>query len=247
LPAKRILIDLSHDEEVETIPDFIFKDEYEFELLEEGPITFEDLEDYDLLFIGNPQLAEGSAACFFTKEEIKDIKKFVAKGFGILYSSGAGGDRDFSRSLGSPRVLFSITGVTRFWNGTLLDKKNSIISPQNLIVKSFDPHFITRGLKEVVISESTFIDVTEDAEPLMYTEDDANFKYAADGEVDNVGAVPLLAVSDFMRGRAATIGCSKLFMEDSDVGYEVKDNKKLIRNLFSWLLFADDEEKVEPE
>jgi len=247
LPAKRILIDLSHEEVVESIPDFIFKEEYEVELLEEGPITLEDLEDYDLLFIGNPQLSEESKSCFFTKQEIVDIKKFVARGNGFLFSSGAGGDCDFQRALGSPRVLFSITGVTRFWNGTLLDKKNSIIGPQNVVVKSFDPHFITNGLKELVLSEATFLDLTEDAEPLVYTEDDANFKYAADGEVDNVGAVPLLAVSDFMRGRAATIGCSKLFLEDADVGYEAKDNKKLIRNLFSWLLFGEDEEKAEPE
>jgi len=245
MPPKKILIDFSHNEEVETIPDFIFKEDYEFENLEEGPITLDDLVDYDLLFIGNPQLDESSNAGFFTKQEIVDIKKFVARGNGILVTSGAGGDQDFKRATGSPRVLFGVTGVTRFWNGVLQDKKHSIIAPDNIIIQNFDPHLITRGLKELVFAGATFLDVSEDAEPLIYTDDETNFKYASDGEVDNVGTVPVLAIAEFMHGRAATVGCSKVFIDDADVGFEAKDNKKLIRNLFSWLLFEEEEEKEE--
>ncbi len=240
LPGKKILVDLTHNEEVESLPDFIFPEDYEFEELEEGPITAEVLGDYDLLVLGNPQMGEDKKEFFFTKEEVLDLKKFVAHGASLLVTSGAGGDRDLKRALGSTRVLFTINGVTRFWNGMLHDEEHSVIDPQNLLLDHFTKHWITRGLKSVVFSEATFLDVTETARELMQTQETANFKYTLDGTVDNVGAVPVMACTEFLKGRTVTIGCSKIFFEDADWGIEVKDNKKFLRNVFSWLLFEDE-------
>jgi hypothetical protein len=239
--AKRILVDITHNEEVESLPDFIFPEDYEFDELEEGPITAEILDDYDLIVLGNPQMGEDKKEFFFTKEEVIDLKKYVARGAGLLLTSGAGGDRDLKRALGSPRVLFTITGITRFWNGMLYDDEHSVIDPQNLLLDHFPKHYITRGLKSVVLSEATFLDVTESAKELVQTDVAANFKYSLDSSIDNVGKVPVVACSEFLKGRTVTLGCSRIFLEDADWGHEVKDNKKFLRNIFSWLLFNDEQ------
>ncbi len=238
--AKRVLLDLSHNEEIESLPDFIFPEDYEFDELEEGPITAEILGEYDLVVIGNPQMGEDKKEFFFTKEEVLDLKKYVARGFGLLLTSGAGGDRDLKRALGSTRVLFTINGVTRFWNGMLQDEEHSVIDPQNLLVDHFTKHWITRGLRSVVFSEATFLDVTDAAKELVQTYETTNFKYSLDDTLDNVGKVPIVTCSEFLKGRTVTLGCSRIFLEDADWGVEVKDNKKFLRNIFSWLLFEDE-------
>lgn len=240
LPSKKILVDLTHNEEVESLPDYIFPEDYEFEELEEGPITTDILSDYDLLVIGNPLLDETKKEFFFTKEEVLAIKKFVARGSSLLLASGAGGDRDLKRVTGSIRVLFTITGVTRFWNGMLHDEQHCLIDPENLLIDRFPKHWITRNLKNVVFSEATFLDVADTAKQLIYTDETANFKYSTDGAVDNVGNVPIMACSEFMRGRTVTLGCSRIFSEDADWGIEVKENKNFLRKVFSWLLFEDE-------
>ncbi len=231
---------MTHNEEVESLPDFIFPEDYEFEELEEGPISADILSEYDLLVLGNPQMGEDKKEFFFTKEEVLDLKKFVARGAGLLLTSGAGGDHDLKRALGSTRVLFTINGVTRFWNGMLQDEEHSVIDPQNILVDHFPKHWMTRGLKSVVLSEATFLDVTDSAKELVLTEETANFKYTLDGTLDNVGKVPIVACTEFLKGRTVTLGCSKIFLEDADWGIEVKDNKKFLRNTFSWLLFEDE-------
>jgi len=238
--SKRILVDLTHNEEIESLPDFIFPEDYEFDELDEGPITAEILDDYDLIVIGNPQMEENKKEFFFTKEEIIDLKKYIARGAGLLVTSSSGGDRDLKRSLGSIRVLFTLTGVTRFWNGVLLNDEHSVIDSQNLLIEHFPKHWITRGIKNIVLSQATFLDLTETAKEIVITDDSTNFKYFSDNSIDNVGRVPVVACAEYMRGRTVTLGCSNIFFEDPDWGIEVKENKKFLRNVFSWLLFEDE-------
>ncbi|OLS12351.1 MAG: hypothetical protein RBG13Loki_4000 [Promethearchaeota archaeon CR_4] len=158
-----------------------------------------------------------------------------------MLTAGAGGDRDLKRAMGSIRVFYTITGVTRFWNGMLQDDQHCAIDPEHLLIDRFPKHWITRSLKNVVFSEATFLDVADTAKELVFTDEAANFKYFSDETVDNVGKVAIAACSEFMRGRTVTLGCSKIFFEDADWGVEVKENKKFLRNTFSWLLFEDEQ------
>ena len=54
----RILVDLSHNEQIEEFPEFsLGEDSYDIDYIDktEGPLEFEMLEDYDILFLGNIQ------------------------------------------------------------------------------------------------------------------------------------------------------------------------------------------------
>ena len=68
-----IIVDLSHKEKIEEFPDFALDEEdYEIDYIDknEGPIDFEMLEDYDVLFIGNIQATPNGKDDKFTKEEL---------------------------------------------------------------------------------------------------------------------------------------------------------------------------------
>ncbi|MFX1553411.1 MAG: hypothetical protein ACFFBV_05745 [Promethearchaeota archaeon] len=127
-----IIVDLSHKEKIEDFPEFsLGEDDFEIEYIDknEGPIEFDMLEDFDILFIGNIQHTKDGKGDKFTQEELRDIKKFVGEGGGLLLTSGEGGDRDISMKKGSIRVLYKMTGVRRFWNGIIQE------APSNFLVK----------------------------------------------------------------------------------------------------------------
>lgn len=197
------------------------------------------LEEIDVLFLGDPQIEKRGKGTFH-KEELIALKKFVAQGNGLFLTSSAGGDHGLKRSAGSLRVLYKITGVIQFWNGVVRDPKHSVITKQNIVVKNIDNHPVTEGIEELVFGNSTFLELTEDADPLVFTEDTTEFKYIADEEIAEIGVVPLLAVTEFYRGRCVTAGASNFFLEEDEyMGVDVKGNRKLIRNAFNWLAFYE--------
>jgi len=104
-----ILVDLSHNEKLEEFPEFVL-DEEDFEVdyidKNEGPIDFDMLEDFDILFFGNIQHSKNGKTDKFSQDELKAVKKFVGEGGGLFLTSGAGGDRDVPMKQGSIRVLY---------------------------------------------------------------------------------------------------------------------------------------------
>ncbi|MHA1734180.1 MAG: hypothetical protein ACTSU5_19760 [Promethearchaeota archaeon] len=228
-------IDANHGETIEYVPEEIFEEEPEQYLLEE-PLSSKILEDVDVLFLGNPQI-ELDGTRGFSRDELLAVKKFVAKGHGLFLTTGAGGDLDVRRTLGSIRVLYKVTGVRRFWNGVVFDSKHSMITKENLVVGNFEAGFVTRNIEELMLAESTFLDLTEEAEAKVLTEETAMFRYFVDGDEEEVGSVPLVSTSSFYRGRCVTLGSSTIFTEDPDVGFDAKDNKQFLLNCFRWLLF----------
>ena len=92
-----IIVDLSHKEKIEEFPDFsLSEDELEVDYIDknEGPIDFDTLEDYDILFMGNIQHTKDGKADKFTKDELLAIKRYVGGGGSLFLSSGGGGDND---------------------------------------------------------------------------------------------------------------------------------------------------------
>ncbi|MFX1499865.1 MAG: hypothetical protein ACFFDH_02745, partial [Promethearchaeota archaeon] len=118
----RIIVDLSHKEKLEEFPEFALgEDDFEVEYIDknEGPIEFDMLEDFDILFIGNIQHSKDGKKDKLSQEELLAIKKFVGEGGGLLLTSGDGGDKDIPMKNGSIRVLYKISGVRRYWNGII--------------------------------------------------------------------------------------------------------------------------------
>jgi uncharacterized membrane protein len=237
-----IIVDLSHNEQVEEFPEFsLGEEDYEIDFIDknEGPIEFEKLEDFDILFMGNIQHTEKGKKDKFTPAELKAIKKYVGEGGSMLLTSGAGGDSDIPMKKGSIRVLYKITGVKRFWNGVIQEtSSNFLVRKQNVLVNELYSHPISKGVTEVVFPDSTFFTITEEeVEDIVVTSDKAEFEYFTDNEVDQVGSVPICVTSEFYNGRSVTLGSSGFLQESADFGIDSGDNIKFLKNIVKWLAF----------
>ena len=237
-----IIVDLSHREALEEFPEFsLGEDDYDIDYIDksEGPIEFEMLEDYDILFMGNIQHTTNGKDDKFTKEELLAIKKFVGEGGGLLLTSGLGGDSDIPMKHGSIRVLYKITGVRRFWNGEIHEASSRfLVNRNNLVLNELFNHPITEGISEVVFPECTFFTISEeDVEDIIITSEKAEFKYSLDQEMGAIGPVPVCVVSDFYSGRCVTLGSTNFMLEDSDYGIDAGDNLRFLQNIIEWLSF----------
>ncbi len=236
-----ILVDLSHKEKIEEFPDFsLSEDELEVDYIDknEGPIDFDTLEDYDILFIGNIQHTKDGKADKFTKDELLSIKRYVGDGGSLFLTSGGGGDNDIPMKLGSIRVLYKMTGVRRFWNGVIQESHSHfLVNKQNVLINLLFNHPITEGITEVVLPNCTFFTLTEeDVEDIIVTSEKAEFKYIVDDDIEAIGQVPICVVSEFFNGRCVTIGSSDWLIED-DFGLDAGDNIKFLSNIIKWLSF----------
>lgn len=237
-----IIVDLSHKEKVEDFPEFsLGEDNFEIEYIDknEGPIEFDMLEDFDILFIGNIQHTKDGKGDKFTQEELRDIKKFIGEGGGLLLTSGDGGDRDIPMKKGSIRVLYKTTGVRRFWNGIIQEaSSNFLVKKKNILVTELFNHPITEGISEIVFPNSTFFIISEeDVDDIIVTSEKAEFKYYIDNDIDKIGPVPICVVSAFFEGRCVTVGSSDWLIEGSDFGLDAGDNLKFLSNIIEWLSF----------
>ncbi len=237
----KIIVDLSHKEKIEEFPEFsLGDDDYEVDYIDknESPIDFEMLEDFDILFIGNVQHSAIGKEDKFTQEELRVIKKFVGEGGGLFVTSGEGGDRDTSIKNGSLRVLYKLTGVKRFWNGSVQEaSSNYLVKKNNILVTELFNHPITAGITQVVLPNCTFFTITEeDVEDLIITSEKAEFKYFSDNSLGALGPVPICVVNNFYNGRCVTIGSSDWMLED-DFGLDAGDNLKFLSNIIEWLSF----------
>lgn len=237
----KIIVDLSHNEQLEEFPEFsLGEDDYDVEYIDKNEVlTFDLLEDFDILFIGNIKHTKNSKKDKFSPEQLRDIKKFVGEGGGLLLTSGSGGDQDIPMKVGSIRVLYKLTGVKRFWNGKILEtSSNFLVNKENLLINELFSHPITKGITELVFPESTFFSLTEeDVEDLIVTSEKAEFQYFSDNDIDEVGQVPICVVNEFFNGRCATLGSSDWMIEDSDFGIDAGDNLKFLENVIKWLSF----------
>lgn len=246
----KILVDISHNEQVESFPDAFNEDDFIIEFINknEGPLTYDMLEDFDVLILGNIQHSKNNRDDKFTPEELRTIKEFVGKGGGLLVTTGAGGDRDISIKQGSIRVLYKLTGVKKYWNGVILyPKRNSIIDNVNLKIDTIFQHPITDGINRLILGNCTFFSITEDAEDIITTSEKASYEYFDLKEIDEIGQVPICVVSEFFNGRVVTLGSSSFFLEDNEIGIDIEDNRKFLDNIIRWLCFDKEEKIVEGE
>lgn len=235
----KILVDLSHNELVE-FPEFTFSEtDYVVEYIDknEGPIDFDTLEEADILFLGNIKHTKNDKKDKFTPDELKAIKKFVGEGGGLFLTSGSGGDENIPIKQGSIRVLYRITGVRRFWSGTIMESgSNFLVSKENVLITELFSHPITDGISEVIFPNCTFFTLTEEVEDLINTSEKAEFLYKSNDR-GSIGPVPICVVSKFFEGRCVTLGSSDILLEDNDFGLDGGDNLKFVENILKWLSF----------
>lgn len=241
----KIVGDLSHNEKIEEFPEFsLGEDDYDVDYIDKNEtLDFDRLEDFDILFMGNIVHTKTGKKDKITPQQLKDIKKFVGDGGGLLLTSGAGGDQGISMKDGSIRVLYKMTGVRRFWNGVIQEThSNFLVKKENVRITDLFSHPITKGITELVLPKCTFFnlaveDVEEEVEDIIVTSEKAEFKYFNDDDTNEVGPVPVCTVSEFFNGRCVTLGSSNWLLEDSDFGIDAGDNLKFLENVIKWLAY----------
>lgn len=234
----RIIVDVTHNEKLEEFPELELEDiDIEVDYIESGRIDFEKLEDYEVLSIFHVQHEENRNSDKFTPKELKAIKRFVGEGGGLFLTSGAGGDRDFPMSQGSARVLYKISGVKRFWNGFIREKKEFLVKKRNIKVTEFFTHPITKGVTQLIFPDCTFFTIAEeDVDDIIVTSENADFKYSVDDSIESIGTVPICVTSEFYDGRCVTVGSTDFMIED-DIGLDGGDNRMFLENVLKWLSF----------
>ncbi len=240
----RILIDLTHNEQYNHIPDNIFEVEYIFEFINPGdPFpTFSELIRYDLLIIGEIIPSKNQKDHLFHENEIRAIKKYFNEGGRLLITTSSGGDFDYKRSNGSLRALSLKTGVKRFWWGELFnnEKNNYYKTPENLIFKQFPSHEIFNGVEKLIFADCTFLEPTESptTEQILYTTENTHFRYFIDEDEDIIGKVPIIISNIEEKGnnKCLTIGSTLFMTKNKEFGIKIADNGKFFNNLINWLI-----------
>lgn len=238
----RILVDLIHNESYKKIPDSLFSLDYIFDFLNiSDPFPlFSNLKKYDLLIIGEIIPSKNQKDHLFLKAELNTMRKYVYNGGKILLTTSSGGDFDYSRTQGSMRALYKVTGVKRFYWGELYCKSANdyYLSPENLVFTEFPNHPIFSNIKKIVLADTTFFELDKDSEvqSILKTKKNMYFNYYADDFKDKMENESIIVANTFGDGKSLTIG-STLFMTNHEkYGIHLADNGKFFKNIIDWLI-----------
>ncbi|MBD3352143.1 MAG: hypothetical protein GF364_11705 [Candidatus Lokiarchaeota archaeon] len=247
------MIDLSHNETFDKIPDFLFDLDHIFDFINFGepfPL-YKELKRYDLLILGNIKPAVNKKDHLFLNEEIRNIQEFFKNGGRVLTTTSSGGDYDYTIKKGSLRALKSVTGVKRYWWGKLINctpfnprnniQNRSQNSSQNNSIfyyNRFPKHAIFRDVKELVLNDCTFLETIDNpfVKELLLSGNNVSFRYSYDDYIEEIESVPLLVVVDGGFTKSITIGSSSFMSLDTDYGINIADNKTFFHNVIEWLL-----------
>lgn len=238
----RILVDLSHNESYNKIPEGIFGLDYIFDFVGLGdPFpTFDELRDYDLIIMGEILPGENQKDHLFLKTDVENLKKYVYTGGSLLVTSSSGGDFDYKASEGSIRALKNITGVTKFWWGQLLIERKGLFYEEyeNLIVPNMPKHPIFSDIRALLLVDSTFLKPANDKNVsiILETKKGTKFKSFEDEAIQLVNRAPLIVLKSLGYGLSLTIGSSFFMTTHPLYGYKALDNAKFFRNAVNWLI-----------
>ena len=110
---KKILIDSAHNETIDITPEdfkdfkeFLIESKHEIYQLSQKPLTYELIQDFNILFIGAPKQGK------FDEDEIVELLKYLREGGAVVLVSNAGGDQYNATNLNSiaDRLGFQFNG-----------------------------------------------------------------------------------------------------------------------------------------
>jgi len=194
-------------------------------------LTIEVLQNTDILIIGNP------IENYFSSIEIKNITDFVRKGGRLVLISEYGSDylqktniNDISeRHFG---ILFQKNIVRE--NNNFNQNCSSILS-----IQDFREHKIANQLREVIIGGSCSLILNNKSEALLISEGswteslNSNEQWFKNGEEQKH---IITAFTEYGRGKVIAMGDIDIFTNDPNMGLNILDNRKLIRNILNWLI-----------
>ena len=238
----KILIDLSHNEQLISFPEQVFSNsDFFFDFARPTDDLSEyNLSQYNLIIIGNPKPRKGTEL-LFKPSELKKIKSYVKEGGNLLITSGARGDYNLANDLGSLRVFYKLTGITSYKYALLfhMTKNHYFQKKVNLIIREFPKHPIFNNFNskdKIIFGKSTYFTLNpkSNANVLLNSPNNTDaHNYSLDEEktIDNV---PIFVVNEYFKGKVAIIASSEFLSKKELSGIEAGSNKKFLFGLLSW-------------
>jgi hypothetical protein len=239
---RRILIDLSHNEAYQRIPQNVFDIDYIFDFTQRGGSfpQYQELKKYDVVLIGEILPADNQHDHLFREEEIHSIRRYVKEGGRLLLTSSSGGDFNYEGSRGSIRSISAISAVKRFYWGELFNHEGPKYydTQENLILTEFPNHPLFKNVNKLIFADSTFLEPTnhEGSEVLLRSPENTKFRSFENDKVRLVGKVPLVITNSFENGKSVTISNTFFMTPDAKYGIVLADNKVFFQNIIEWLL-----------
>ena len=187
--------------------------------LDKGPIMYNVIKNFDIFVIGSNR----SGTMNISSGEFRAISQFVSDGKGLLFV----GNEYIKNDDNYNKYLKEVFGI--FFMETIEDEKhNAFIKggwKHSPLINIFVDHLITKNVNEIYIQRnaSLGIDIKKSAEPLAFSDTDSKPPCA-----------PVLVISEHGNGKIAFIGSEGIFTDDQKAGVSIKDNSKLLLNLFQW-------------
>ncbi|TFF86550.1 MAG: zinc ribbon domain-containing protein [Promethearchaeota archaeon] len=187
--------------------------------LEKGPITYNVIKNFDIFVIGSNR----SGTMNISSGEFRAISQFVSDGRGLLFV----GNEYINNDDAYNNYLKQVFGL--YFKSSVNDEKNNAYPSggwsDTPLINIFVEHPITDGVDEIYIQHngSIGIDLNKSAEPLAFSTHESK-----------PACVPVLAIKDHGKGKIAFIGSEGIFSDDKRAGISIKDNSKLLLNLFKW-------------
>ena len=240
----KILIDLSHNEQINSFPEQIFRNsDFFFDFTRPTDDLSEiNLNQYNLIILGNPKPRKTSEMLFKTAEIIK-LKEYVKKGGNLLITSGARGDYNLGNKLGSLRAFYKITGIIQYHYSILfhMSKKRYFEKKTNLIINKFPKHPIFDGFNnkdKIIFAKSTYFTLVPGSiqNIILHSPEETDAHDYLKDEETTVGKVPILVLNEYYKGRVVVVGASEFLKKNESNGFEAGSNRKFIFGLMSWLL-----------
>lgn len=186
--------------------------------LTRGPITYTALREFDIFVLG----ASSTGESVLEPTELRSIGQFIQEGRGLFLVGNqfVSSEKDYNFALAN---MFGIS-----FHDTVEDKKVHANPDTDTwfwapLLNLMVDHFITKNINNVVFPRSSSFSLSLDSEPIVFS-----------NTTSTPACVPVLAITEFGKGRIAAIGSEAILTNDPMSGIPAKDNEKLILNLFNW-------------
>jgi uncharacterized membrane protein len=200
---------------------------FRIDVLHDSKLLKERLDNFKVFMVSFPQEK-------FSNEDIKKIVNFVGEGGGLFLVGEEGDFGGFKSILNSISENFGIT----FNDDEVHDPTDSIAESYS-IIHTMEEHPIIKGVSKFVVYGGCSLNVSGQAKVVASGDDDT---YSTKGYYKAGEYPPVLAVSEYLKGRVVCIGDGSLLRNRFINEYY---NKQLGLNIIEWLV--DTETVQEPE
>lgn len=220
-----ILYDESHgepslEEYYSSFSRYITSNGFRIDVLYDPKLLKDRLDKFKVFMISFPQEK-------FSSGGIKNIVNFVGEGGGLFLVGEEGNFGGFKSILNSISENFGIT----FNDDEVHDPTDSIAESYS-IIHTLEEHPILKGVSKFVVYGGCSLNVSGQAKAIASGDDDT---YSTEGYYKAGDYPPVLAISEYLKGRVVCIGDGSLFRNRFINEYY---NKQLGLNIIEWLASA---------